>query len=198
MTLTRPAWWLFVVVLGAGLSVATALAYRFVPGPADLTDPLGRPSTIVRSVIQSTSEVDQISAALLAKHTLITHQTHTAVKLADDLDALVSETGTLGPLSGDVNAGTSQLIAGAGPLPALVTDVTARSGQATGVARHLAASVGGVTEQLRDIGAGLSAIEGHLDPLQPRAASVAVVLGQLEREAARLRPVGPILGQFGR
>jgi ABC-type transporter Mla subunit MlaD len=198
MTLPRRTWWLSVAVLSAALSLATALTYHFSPTGTDFADPLGRLPTLARSVNGSTAIIDRLSAKILDEHRTINDQTKTGVELADNLDRLVAESGALGPLTTDANARTAHLTTGIAPLSALVATLTGHTGDATGVANRLDANVGTVAGQLGEIGRRLAVINTHLDPLAPQAHKIASVLGQLEREASRLRPVGPILGRLSR
>lgn len=198
MMLSRGRWWLLVAVLGGGASLATALAHGFVPTGADLGDPLGRPSELVYSVIHSTAEIDRLSELVLAEHTIIAGQAATVVDIAGNLDGLADQAGLLAPLSRDARSGTRDVVTAATPLPYLLTRITGRSRQATGVAAALGTAVEEVTGRLRDIGDGISDINHDLGPLAPKASAMADVLRRIEREAAPLRPLGPVLGRLSR
>jgi hypothetical protein len=198
MMLSRGRWWLVVGALGGALSVATALAYDFVPTGTDLADPLGRPARLADSVIHSTAEIDRLSEILLAKHTIIAGQAATVGDMADNLDGLADQAALLGPLSRGTRSDTAAVVTAASPLPELLGRITGRAHQATGVADDLGTAVEDVTDRLRDIGSGIADINHDLGPLAPKAANIAEILGRIERETAPLRPVGPVLGRLSR
>lgn len=197
MMLSRLHWWLLALLGAAGLSVGTALAVGFVPTAADLTDPLGRPAALARSIAGSTAAVDRFAVDIHNKHRSLAETTRTLSVIADHLDGLVGQADTLGPLTAEAKTHTDGLQSGLHPLPPLVAILTGHAKRATDVSDHLGASLDTVAHRLGDVGERLSVITGHLAPLAPRARSIASVLHQLHRDTAPLRPLGPILGHLG-
>jgi ABC-type transporter Mla subunit MlaD len=197
MMLSRRHWWLVVVLTATGLSVATALAAGFVPGPADFTDPLGRPAALARSIAGSAAAVDTLAADIHDKHRGIAETSATLAAIADHLDQVVAESDPIGPLITDAHTRTDELGTALRPLPPLVAVLTGHVDRATVVSDHLGSNVGTVGQRLSAITGRLSAVTGDLGPLAPRAAKIASVLRQLQRDTTALRPLGPVLGRVG-
>jgi hypothetical protein len=197
MMLSRLHWWLLALLGAAGLSVGTALAVGFVPTAADLTDPLGRPAALARSIAGSTAAVDKFAADIHDKHRSLAETTRTLSTIADHLDEVVGQADTLSPLTADAKTHTDGLQSGLKALPPLVAILTGHAKRATDVSDHLGTSVDTVAHRLGDVGDRLSVITGHLGSLAPRAQAIASVLHQLQRDTAPLRPLGPILGRLG-
>jgi hypothetical protein len=191
-------WWTIVLVPLVVVAVLLSVLTRFVPGLHDLTDPLGSPSKVGLTIIQSTSEIDRITQALLPKHSDLAQRARMVKTISSDLDTLVGKAAELAPAAVSVNNDVRSVQGVATPLPQLISNVTGRANQATPTVAALGAAVGSVTYQLELIGNGLGSARGSLAALGPRASSIVGSLQLIEAETARLRPVGPLLSYLAR
>jgi ABC-type transporter Mla subunit MlaD len=196
--IARRTWLVFVGVLGLGGALVFALIFRYVPVVNDVTDPLGRPSTLANSVIYSSSQFDEISGVLVPKHAELTSRIAVLDTVADSLDGVVDEAGDLTPLAVQVNNGTDQVVGVAVPLPNLVGQITDRSKQATGAVGDLHGTIVDLTGGLQRVGDRLGTIHGTLGQLGPKADNITAVLAQIDDESKRIAPLGPVLGALGK
>ena len=186
-------WWLVVAVLGGGASVLLAVVFRYVPSAEDLRDPLGRPATLTDSIVSSSAGLDQVTTVLMPKQAELTRRIAVLTTVAGSLDSVVDEAGILSPLAGDANKEIGRVVDVARPLPALITRITGRAGEATDAAADLGGTVTSLDTGLAKVGDRLTALRAGLDPLGPRADALVEVLGRIERESRRVAPVSPLL-----
>ncbi|HEY4005791.1 MAG TPA: hypothetical protein VGM60_11485 [Pseudonocardia sp.] len=192
------SWWLVVAILGGGASVLLAVVFRFVPSTDDLADPLGRPSRLANSIISSSAGLDQVTSVLVPKQGELTRRIGVLDTVAGSLDGVVDRAGTLSPLAGEANEGITTVVGIARPLPGLITRITGRANEATGVAHDLGDTVTSLDTGLGAVGDRLVVLHGSLVPLGPKADSIAEVLALIERESQRVAPVSPVLGLVSR
>jgi hypothetical protein len=196
--ITARSWWLVVAILGGGASLLLAVVFRYVPSTEDLLDPLGRPATLTDSIVSSSAGLDQVTTVLVPKQAELTRRISVLTTVAGSLDGVVDQAGELTPLAGDSNQEIAHVVDVARPLPALITRVTGRANEATGVAQDLGGTVTSLDTGLARAGDRLVALHASLGPLGPRAEAIAEVLARLERESQRIAPVSPVLGLIPR
>ncbi|MBF6422776.1 hypothetical protein IU436_29705 [Nocardia farcinica] len=196
MTSTRN-WLGIVVVLGLVPVVVLCLINGFFPQWRDLSDPLGRPSTLSNELIVSADQLDQLTAEMAPKHSTLSITIQDMRPLAASLTELTDLAAKLPDSARTVNTATADVAGTARPLPDLITSVVTNSGQASTTVSNMTSAVGGVTTQLNNVDSEMRTVQTTLNTLGPRASTISATLKTIEEEAARVAAFGPLLAILG-
>lgn len=196
MTSTRN-WLGIVVILGLIPALVLCLINGFFPQWRDLSDPLGRPSTLSNELIVSADQLDQLTAEMAPKHGTLSVTIQDIGPLADSLTALTDLAAKLPDSARSVNVSTTDVAGTARPLPDLITAIVGNSGQASTTVGNMTSAVGGVTTQLNNVDTEMKTVQATLKTLGPRASTISGTLATIEEEAARVAALGPLLAVLG-
>ncbi|MBH5143450.1 hypothetical protein G8767_27395 [Rhodococcus sp. IC4_135] len=195
--ISKKQWVAVVLAVGVGPALVLCVLNGFVPGLDDVSDPLGRPSTLSQELITSAGQLDELTSIFVPKHAQLSADIQALTPLADDLEGLTAKAAELPGQSVTVNSSTQNVSAIAGPLPDLVAMVTGRTDQAGPTVAGLATAVGSVTTQLESINTNLSTVQGTLGELGPRGSAIAATLANIEEESRHVQEFGPLLAVIG-
>jgi hypothetical protein len=195
--ISKKRWIAVVLVLGIGPALALCLLNGFVPGPDDVSDPLGRPSALSQELITSAGQLEELASIFVPKHAQLAVDIQALTPLANDLEGLTNKAGELPGQTTSVNSSTKDVSTIAAPLPDLLATVTGRANEASPTVAGLATAVGSVTTQLESIEQNLTTIQGTLSELGPRGSAIAATLANIEEEARHVQEFGPLLAVIG-
>ncbi|AZG46817.1 hypothetical protein [Gordonia insulae] len=196
MTSTR-TWIGIVVCLGLIPAVVLCLIHGFIPQWRDLSDPLGRPSTLSNELIVSADQLDKLTAEMAPKHATLSVTIQDISPLARSLTELTTLAAQLPDSARTVNAATTSVAGTARPLPDMISDLVANSGQASTTVGNMTGAVSGVTARLDDVDSQMSSVQTTLKTLGPKATTISKTLNTIEEEAARVAALGPLLAVLG-
>ena len=197
MTVTAKSWTSIALLIGGGSAVVLCVINGFIPGLRDISDPLGRPSSLSAELINSAGQFDTLTSVLVPKHEQLAGDIQTLRPLADNLESLTDRAGALTGSAQTLNASTANVNDIALPLPSLITDVIGRANTATPTVAGLSTAVRSVAGELQNMQQGLGTIETSLGALGPKASDIAATLAVVREEAAHVREFGPLLAIIG-
>ncbi|MCG7631455.1 MULTISPECIES: hypothetical protein [Gordonia] len=196
MTSTRN-WIGIVAILGLIPALVLCLINGFIPRWPDLSDPLGRPSSLSNELIVSADELDQLTAEMAPKHGTLAITIQDIGPLADSLTELTDLAAKLPDSAKSVNIYTTDVAGTARPLPDIITSVVGNSTQASTTVGNMTTALERVGTQLDNVDTGMARVQTTLKTLGPRASTISATLKSIEEEAARVAALGPLLAVLG-
>lgn len=174
------------MVVMAGISAG----YRSVPGPAELSDPLGSPARVAREVIGSAIAFDHHTATLVAQHSELRRRMERLRSVAAGLGELEGRSRRVRALVAAADEEASRVVVAAKPLPGRLGAVTDRSLEGATTVVTLRSTTESLTAGLAEVAASLRAVLPDMAALAPRTRALADRLEDLRRdsEAFRLLP----------
>ncbi len=185
--------------LAAALLVSACVfaAYGVVPSRAEVSDPLGMPVRLVRTITASADAFDRNTPTLVGQNTTLRERTGGVGGVATSVARLQDQAARLAELVKTLDARTAGVGTAAKGLPGNVDGITGSAQHGATDLGSLEGGIGGLDTALGRLTSTLGSMNTDVVALGPRAQTLAATLVAIRQDTAALGFLQALLGTKG-